>query len=194
MCDSIGLTSAMDSRAPLVVDVWARDSMDLTQEQYIGKFPTIKDLSKIWSSVRWTVPGSSVNEDGQPKQVTTEPWDQRDTILLDDSPGKTFLQPYNHLHIPSWKPSELSQHATAANDNCLLQVIGILSDLRNHTNVSSAIMSGSYNGLGKGDVSYAWKERGVKVCKGLDIAVKKDFDPLWSDRLLKVRRRSALLF
>ncbi|EAU81625.2 phosphoprotein phosphatase [Coprinopsis cinerea okayama7 len=58
--------------------VWARDTLGLTPEQYFRKTQTTKDLEKPWAAL-----GHSA----------------RTTFLLDDSPLKAHLQPWNHLCI-----------------------------------------------------------------------------------------------
>ncbi|TFK24436.1 hypothetical protein FA15DRAFT_592402 [Coprinopsis marcescibilis] len=61
--------------------VWARDTLGLTQEEYNRKTQTTKNLEKPWAEL-----GHS------PKT----------TFLLDDSPLKAHLQPWNHLCIQEY--------------------------------------------------------------------------------------------
>lgn len=187
MCGSMGLTSETGSQAPLLLDMWARDSLDLSHDEYLSKVPdTIKNLAKIWQAQRWTVPGSDINEAGEAQLPVLEKWSQMDTILVDDSPGKACLQPYNHIIIPPFNANNFKSFNSSESDHCLIQLIGMLAELKLHTNVSSAIKSGTFSGLGKGDVQYSWKRRGEDVCKSLGIPMKKEFDRTWSDRLLSV--------
>lgn len=67
--------------------VWARDTLGLSEEAYFRKTQTTKDLEKPWAAL-----GHSA----------------RTTFLLDDSPLKAHLQPWNHLCIREYV-SELRQ-------------------------------------------------------------------------------------
>ncbi|KAG7093746.1 hypothetical protein E1B28_007397 [Marasmius oreades] len=65
-----------------LVAVWARDRMGLDTENYFKKTQTTKDLTKPWNHWRHHSAES--------------------TLLLDDSPLKAKLQPYNHLCVPEY--------------------------------------------------------------------------------------------
>lgn len=220
----MSLMSAGDagtSRAPLLKDVWARDSMDLTAEQYNSKFPTIKDLNKVWNALRYdpaTDNTISVNSAGLASRTSTpapasasasasgsakkgDAWSQYDTVLLDDSASKTALQPYNHLLIPAWKHQKFTNlnvptsGAPPAVDNCLLQAIGILEELRHQSNVSNAVMSNNFriwNNAGYANrdsnpnAARTWEKAGRKVCEKLGIEIKENFDSLWPRKHLIV--------
>ncbi|ESK90306.1 phosphoprotein phosphatase [Moniliophthora roreri MCA 2997] len=77
---------------------WARDKLGLDQKSYGQNVQTTKDLSKIWKthtftsspSLEFLIPGSSKRSHNHNTQTT---------ILLDDSPHKTHLQPFNHICI-----------------------------------------------------------------------------------------------
>jgi hypothetical protein len=261
MCENMGLVSNLGEEAPLLLDMWDRSSMDLTAEQFNSKYPTIKDLTKLWTNkaIRWTPDGlhtlpkpsngatpatqastaaasddaadaaathpspspspapsssylSSATSAGSNAQETPAApalkkkdlkWSQLDTVLIDDSPSKACLQPHNHLAITSWKPLNRPPKSPAphlfnsspgnnsieasAPDTCLLQLVGILDDLKNYSNVSATINSNSYEDLGRGDMQHAWRDKGTEILKDLDIKVKQDFDPLWAVRALRVR-------
>lgn len=100
------------------------------------KTQTIKDLAKPWS--RLTSPHSALS-----------------TILLDDSPLKAVVQPYNHVVVPEydkpkrnndltvWKSESTKETHHGAYDQTLLAVIGILQTSRNESNVASWIRSGA---------------------------------------------------
>ncbi|TFK66028.1 hypothetical protein BDN72DRAFT_900159 [Pluteus cervinus] len=69
--------------------VWARDTMGLSDHEYYQKTQTTKDLATPWSQLP---PYSlSTGEEGQHSATST--------LLLDDSPRKAYLQPWNHLCI-----------------------------------------------------------------------------------------------
>lgn len=71
--------------------IWTREDLDLTQEQYQGKVQVYKKLEKIWADrgIQSTAP------DGVP-------WDQTNTILIDDSIEKAAAQPYNLVLVPEY--------------------------------------------------------------------------------------------
>ena len=227
MSESLSLFSNSGRQAPLLLDLWDRSSMDLTDEQFHAKFPTVKDLEKVWKALPWTPPtaykppsaaddlssassAASSNGDadedgaggkGKKWSYRDTHWSQYDTILVDDSPDKACLQPYNHLQIPAYKPHNLQtanqQHqyngprgmsgrGGAGQDTCLLQLVGMLDALRCHTNVSRAINAGHFHGLGVGDVQHAWTKKGKDVLIRAGITVSENFDRGWSNRLLGV--------
>lgn len=238
--------------------------MDLTLEQFNSKYPTIKDLTKIWKIVKWNpldpaspnpalLKGSAqaqndnaasassrssasssassvVSENGGYPTPAPSPapsmassssstaasgistttsyskkdlrWSQLDTILIDDSPSKAVLKPYNHLHIMSWKPPTRSAFTSPSaygapitssssktqdrSDNCLLQAVAMLERLRRHTNVSAAIRSGQFQGLILDERGDAWAKEGVEVLNKKGIKHPKDFDSTWAKRVLAV--------
>merc|ERR1712093_140444 len=114
--------------------------MDLTAEQYNAKFPTIKDLNKVWGALRYdpstdntvSASGSGFTSQATGGSETVSPrqkddaWSQFDTVLLDDSSHKTYLQPYNHLLIPAWKYQKFNNlnvptsNGPRAVESCLL--------------------------------------------------------------------------
>ncbi|KAG6901057.1 hypothetical protein C0995_001339 [Termitomyces sp. Mi166 len=69
--------------------VWARDTLGLEERDYHRKTQTTKDLSKPWSKLPITSSGRD----------TPQAHSAHTTLLMDDSPRKVYLQPYNHLCI-----------------------------------------------------------------------------------------------
>ncbi|KAL5480207.1 hypothetical protein ACEPAI_1477 [Sanghuangporus weigelae] len=63
-----------------LIAVWARDTLGLSRNDYSRKAQTTKDLEKPWSAI----PGDH---------------SAQTTVLLDDSPRKARLQPFNHVCI-----------------------------------------------------------------------------------------------
>ncbi|KAG5640372.1 hypothetical protein DXG03_008887 [Asterophora parasitica] len=68
-----------------LVAVWARDTLGLEEKDYHRKTQTTKDLAKPWAQL-------SLDEISRAHSAHT-------TLLLDDSPLKAHLQPWNHLCI-----------------------------------------------------------------------------------------------
>ncbi|KAI5116609.1 hypothetical protein M0805_004828 [Coniferiporia weirii] len=67
-----------------LVAVWGRDTLGLSHADYSRKSQTTKDLAKPWSAL---------GDEGH---------SARTTLLLDDSPAKARLQPYNHVCIAEY--------------------------------------------------------------------------------------------
>ncbi|KAK9898149.1 hypothetical protein P389DRAFT_29787 [Cystobasidium minutum MCA 4210] len=123
-------------------------------------------------------------------------WSQLDTILVDDTPSKASLQPFNHLCIPSWKPPTKagtisdtgspfhSNNDPLRPDNCLVQIVAMLDRLRCHTNVSAAIQASHFQGLGFGEKADMWAKKGFEVLKSKGIKASKDMDIHWATRVL----------
>ncbi|KAI7866266.1 HAD-like domain-containing protein, partial [Spinellus fusiger] len=62
---------------------WNRTHFGLSKHDFNAKTKTIKDLEKVWSFL-----GNQYNA--------------TNTVLLDDSPQKTILQPYNAIHLKTF--------------------------------------------------------------------------------------------
>ncbi|KAF8885178.1 hypothetical protein BD779DRAFT_694928 [Infundibulicybe gibba] len=76
-----------DSQASLLA-IWARDTLGLSQAQYSQKSQTTKDLSKPWAFFQEAHPGIPLRHHSA-----------LSTILVDDSPRKARMQPWNHLCV-----------------------------------------------------------------------------------------------
>ncbi|KAL6310255.1 hypothetical protein BKA93DRAFT_721428 [Sparassis latifolia] len=100
--------------------VWARDTLGLSEDHYSRKVQTVKDLAKPWaqlSSLNSELPPSPHSSEastphsshrslspveGQKatrSDVSPQAHSALTTLLLDDSPRKAELQPYNHVCI-----------------------------------------------------------------------------------------------
>ncbi|KAI5981509.1 hypothetical protein EDC04DRAFT_2916490 [Pisolithus marmoratus] len=77
-----------------LVAVWDRTSLGLSSVEYHQKSVTAKDLSKPWKSL----PLDDTESSSIRHSALT-------TLLLDDSPHKAMLQPYNHVCIPEYDSS-----------------------------------------------------------------------------------------
>ncbi|KAI0367893.1 hypothetical protein BV20DRAFT_531534 [Pilatotrama ljubarskyi] len=99
--------------------VWARDTLGLSNDHYHRKVQTVKDLAKPWSLLSTqsahisSSPHSSIASTPRSSPTPSSPSRPSDgsvpftpqahsaltTLLLDDSPRKAELQPYNHVCI-----------------------------------------------------------------------------------------------
>ncbi|CAO3623337.1 unnamed protein product [Cunninghamella blakesleeana] len=117
--------------------IWDRSDMGLTIEQFHSKSTTVKDLQKIWDT------------------FDNNEFNATNTILIDDSPSKSVLQPYNCISISTF--NHTSSQFLLYGDNELLNVIDYLNKLKYQSNVSNFIQSTPYTPL--------ICEGGSKLCK-----------------------------
>ena len=89
---------AFGTRRDELLTVWARDTLGLTQAEYHAKTQTVKNLDKPWKEL-----GQS-NGDGLDVKQAGLHHSPRTTLLMDDSPLKAILQPWNHLCIRDYTP------------------------------------------------------------------------------------------
>ncbi|CAG8444219.1 9234_t:CDS:2 [Ambispora gerdemannii] len=123
-----------------LVDMWARDSFGLTTFQYRQKWLTIKDLEIVWERLN----NQNRNRENPPI------WSQNNTLLIDDSPLKAQLQPYNAIHLDEY---DLELHRSRRDEE-LNDAILYLSDLRYESNVSAFIRKNPYKPRFKSKESY----------------------------------------
>ncbi|CAO3620884.1 unnamed protein product [Mucor fragilis] len=106
--------------------IWDRTSFGLTKSDYNRKVLTIKDLDIVWKHFNGK-------------------YNATNTILLDDSPKKAQLQPYNCVH-----PSEFEHGSKAflsSGESELLHVLDYLKVLQFQSNVSNYIREHPYDTL-----------------------------------------------
>ncbi|KAH7922252.1 hypothetical protein BV22DRAFT_1094986 [Leucogyrophana mollusca] len=91
--------------------VWDRESLGLAKQDYFRKTQTTKDLTKPWKLLPLNSnPATLSSHDASPPPShstsagATSPLAHSalTTLLLDDSPLKARLQPYNHVCIPEY--------------------------------------------------------------------------------------------
>jgi hypothetical protein len=156
MCplDAMVWSSVQAQNLPLMIDAafgaeqtalracWTRKMLRLNDDGYRSKVQTTKNLETIW----WSSEGA---------------YTARSTILIDDTAKKARLQPWNLLQIPEYTPASKGEwDPTGArgdywpkddetlgetgvdSDVTLLAVIGVLEELRNHSNIPAWIQGG----------------------------------------------------
>ncbi|KAJ3998524.1 hypothetical protein F5050DRAFT_1567033, partial [Lentinula boryana] len=77
-----------------LVAIWDRKFLGLSELQYRNKFQTTKNLAKPWA----LLPLSTLS--GPTRLLTHSAFS---TLLLDDSPLKARMQPYNHICVPEYE-------------------------------------------------------------------------------------------
>ena len=98
---------------------WGRDTLGLTPTQYMDRVQVYKKLDRIWDSESLSWKGVK--------------WDQRNTVLIDDSALKASAQPHNLVEIP-----EFTKEKEETSD-VLAQVVGYLEEARTWEDVSTFI-------------------------------------------------------
>ncbi|KAI0698025.1 hypothetical protein BC835DRAFT_1413355 [Cytidiella melzeri] len=101
--DMVAKCFALDKERLLAV--WARDTLGLTQDHYHRKVQTVKDLNTPWSKLSSMAQSrlTSTLDGGGPSYASPSARHSAlTTLLLDDSPRKAELQPYNHFCVPEY--------------------------------------------------------------------------------------------
>ncbi|KAI8061685.1 HAD-like domain-containing protein, partial [Gongronella butleri] len=109
--------------------VWTREDLGLTQEQFDAKVPTCKDLQRLIDA--------PLLRDHQPH------YDLSNIIVLDDSPRKITMQPFNCVAVRTFHHTDpdFGTHG----DQELLRVMQYLDRLCLETNVPGFIRTTPYN-------------------------------------------------
>jgi hypothetical protein len=146
--------------------VWDRKSFGLSETDYRRKVVTIKDLDQVWKHF-----------DGK--------YNATNTILLDDSPKKAQMQPYNCVHPTEFE--HLSQAFVSSGESELLHVMDYLKKLQFQTNVANYIKHHPYHELLKDDTRniyqvehYIFSEAAQKGPVVVDLQPKEEVDVLTS--------------
>ncbi|KAI8139901.1 NLI interacting factor-like phosphatase-domain-containing protein [Fennellomyces sp. T-0311] len=105
-----------DGRDNELILKWDRRMFGLTSAQYNSKSITIKDLEKVWKAL-------------------DAKFDATNTVLLDDSPVKAQLQPYNSIHLREFSHTSPTFHSHGESE--LLHVVRYLGKVRVQSNVCS---------------------------------------------------------
>ncbi|KAG2223452.1 hypothetical protein INT45_001200 [Circinella minor] len=96
--------------------MWDRRYFNLSTSNYNRKSQTIKDLEIVWKGL------GEENE-----------FDATNTILIDDSPAKAIVQPYNSIHLSEF--NHMSPSFLKYGEDELLHVVHYLERLRTQSNV-----------------------------------------------------------
>lgn len=104
---------------------WGRDTLGLTPVQYKGHVQVYKKLDRVWNSQAL----NSMHPDSE-KGIK---WDQRNTVLIDDSALKGSAQPHNLVHIPEFTKDK------ADSGDVLQQIVAYLEELQMYDDVSNFI-------------------------------------------------------
>ncbi|XP_006457098.1 hypothetical protein AGABI2DRAFT_188799 [Agaricus bisporus var. bisporus H97] len=112
-----------DAKGGLVA-IWARDKLGLNGIDYGRKVQTTKDLNKPWDELNLTSFDPSDVADLSPSSSShtrKRTHSAKTTLLLDDSPLKAHLQPYNHLCLKEYD-AEMRKHDAAVRELTLARI------------------------------------------------------------------------
>ncbi|KAL8805914.1 MAG: hypothetical protein Q9182_001695 [Xanthomendoza sp. 2 TL-2023] len=113
----------------MLLGEWARDTLDLTPEQYQAKVQVFKRLDRIWNIDRI--------QRTHPDFGKGQRWGQWNTLLLDDSVLKSSAQPYNAVVVPEFTKEGIAREARGP--DILSQVVAYLETARTFGDVSSFV-------------------------------------------------------
>jgi len=131
---------------------WARDTLDLTSEEYCSKVQVYKRLDRIWE-------GKALRDSHPDFASKGTRWSQANTLLVDDSPTKAQAQPYNLVEIPEFTRNA----ALEKGKNFLGQVVAYLEEARMWGDVSTFVKRKKF----VVDGGWAWNwETGMKIDEG----------------------------
>ncbi|KAG8215876.1 hypothetical protein J3R82DRAFT_7841 [Butyriboletus roseoflavus] len=82
--------------------VWNRKSLGLSEAEYHQKTATMKDLTKPWDLLASALSPEKFKGHSAVPSQSQAIHSAFTTLLLDDSPHKAALQPYNHVCIPEY--------------------------------------------------------------------------------------------
>lgn len=114
-----------------VVAEWARNTLDLSKDDYRQKVQVYKQLTKIWNN--------NFIQSAHPQYQNKGRWDQTNTVLIDDSIEKVSAHPHNHIEVPEFISQNRDKIRKKVDAVVLKQVLDYLEELRTWDNVSSYI-------------------------------------------------------
>ncbi|KAI9005834.1 HAD-like domain-containing protein, partial [Phycomyces nitens] len=97
--------------------IWSREDFGLSPREFYSDTETVKDLSRVWWILRDFGPTN--------------------TILLDDTPAKSLLQPYNSVNLKTFDHKDYTEFMSG--DGELEGVMDYLAKLRYQTNVANYV-------------------------------------------------------
>ncbi|KAL5404812.1 hypothetical protein PMIN03_008872 [Paraphaeosphaeria minitans] len=137
---SVLVEIGLDGYRHRLIACWGRDTLGLDPKHYSMNVQCYKNLTRIWASKEIQRPEAGGR------------FDQRNTILIDDSSLKAAAQPHNLLEIPEFKGVE----ADTPVQDVLAEVVGYLEVLKMQEDVSKFIHKDPFRA--NGDWRIEWNE------------------------------------
>lgn len=138
----------------MLLGEWARDTLDLTSQQYAAKVQVFKRLDRIWNN-------DSIQR-AHPEHVSGGRWSQENTLLLDDSAMKASAQPYNAVVVPEFAKED-SMAKQKEGPDVLGQVVSYLETARMHNDVSSFVRKQPFKVNDGWACAWPRKEKGTEA-------------------------------
>ncbi|KAG0266468.1 hypothetical protein BG011_002258 [Mortierella polycephala] len=120
--------------------VWNRSHFRLPEVDYDRKVLTLKDLEFVWETFEEERQHAAL-VGHQDMGYYGIQYDQWNTILIDDSLGKSQLQPFNHIHIQEFD----ADIASRGDDVELLKMEMYLRQVVHQRNISAFIRQSPFN-------------------------------------------------
>jgi hypothetical protein len=127
-----------------LIACWARETLGLEPKHYDLNVQCYKNLHRIWAS--------NDIQRHMPSHPSHARFDQRNTILIDDSSLKAAAQPHNLLEIPEFKGVDTNVPV----QDVLSEVVGYLEVLKMQEDVSKFIHKDPFRA--NGDWRIDWNE------------------------------------
>ncbi|KAL7273251.1 hypothetical protein RUND412_003909 [Rhizina undulata] len=147
--------------------VWARDTLGLTKNEFNQKTVVYKRLDRVWvgEHVIAYPYGCVTKTESTEIETTTEValskqegrrWDQRNSLLIDDTAIKAAAQPFNHVELSEFTATS----EQLRRDSTLWECMGYLEEAKWADNVSAFVQERPFV-VG----STEWKEKGLEVVR-----------------------------
>jgi hypothetical protein len=114
-----------------LVAVWSRDNLDLSTKDYLEKTQVYKRLQKVWDDdlIQSKYPAIQGYLGGHGVKYQTQTWDQKNTVLIDDSRLKAAAEPYNLIEIPEFADKNENDHTILDNVRTVLETLSYQADV-----------------------------------------------------------------
>ncbi|KAF8930907.1 hypothetical protein BGZ47_000332 [Haplosporangium gracile] len=149
--------------------VWNREHLQLGSKDFHRKVLTLKDLEFVWRAIE------TERSEAKPEQLLAGGryefcYDQRNTVLIDDSLHKTQLQPHNCMIVPDFDHTRVQRGC----DQDLLKVIHYLNDLLYQDNVSAYMRTRPFDTNNAFYLSQGFRDKATALTATLRRVLKKD--------------------
>ena len=117
-----------DVQRQKLVARWGRETLGLSAAEFGEKVQVYKRLHVLWAA--------ETVQQSHPQAGEGGTWDQRNTVLIDDSEEKAASEPFNHLAIPEYSTARNRVERKAP---ALVKVVEYLEQARRYSDVSTFI-------------------------------------------------------
>ncbi|KAG9069079.1 hypothetical protein KI688_009972 [Linnemannia hyalina] len=148
--------------------VWNREHLQLRFKDFHRKVLTLKDLEFVWRAIE------TERSEAKPEQLSAGGryefcYDQTNTVLIDDSPHKTQLQPHNCMIVPDFDQTRVQR-----GDQELLKVIHYLNDLLYQDNASAYMRASPFDTNSAFYLSQGFRDKATALTATMKRVLRKD--------------------